>query len=290
MNTLLQRQAVQVDGTSFDAVVLGDGRPTVVFVNGLGSPLEEWSLVAPTVAEQCRVVCYDRRQPPPRGPVPTHDAAQITADLRQLLTALGITGPLVLVGHSWGGAVIRRYAHEHPAEVVGMVLVDASHEAIKGMIPARPRATRALYVSTTLMLRVGPVRRRLLGTLGFDRLPPDVMSVVNDLRWVADGRTSRAEFAGIGPSLRDLASTAPDLPPVPIRVLLAGGRGDWTAKLGAKQLASIRAVWEQATRGRSGVTLDVVPDSGHYISLDQPQAVIDAIDDVIGQVSLSHAG
>lgn len=281
---LPQRQRVEMDGFALDTVVLGDGAVTVVFVNGLGSPLEEWALVAPPIAGRCKVVCYDRRQAPDSGRLPTYDATQISADLHQLLDALSVTGPLVLVGHSWGGAVIRRYAFDFPDHVAGMVFVDASHESLKSMSHP-PRITGPLYAVSTSMLRVGPLRRRLLRSLGFDKLPADALTHMADLPWLVNGRTSRAEMAGIGPSLRELGRVAPDLPEVPTRVLLAAGRGDWVAKLGAKQLGTIRVAWEQAVAGRSDITLQPVPGSGHYISLDQPQAVIDAIDDVVREVS-----
>lgn len=284
-DSVLHRQPVNIGGVALDAVVLGDGRPTVVFVNGLGSPLEEWALVAPRIAASCRVVCYDRRPVPPAGRVPTHTAEQSAADLHQLLSALQVPGQVVLVGHSWGGAVIRRYAYDHPDDVAGLVFVDASHEGMKAMIPKRPRAALALYTSTTLALRIGPLRRRLLRSLGFDRLPAAAQATVDGLRWVADGRTGRAEYAGIGPSLRELGRIAPHLPQVPTRVLLAAGRPGLASKLGARQTATVRDVWEQAVAGRSEITLDSIADSGHYISLDQPQAVVDAIEDVVARVS-----
>lgn len=276
---LLTRESVDANGVSLEAVALGDGPPTVVFVNGLGAPLEEWALVAPQVAERCRVICYDRRVPPRTGPVPAHDTSLIVGDLHELLRALNVTGPLVLVGHSWGGAVIRRYCAEHAADVVGLVYVDATHENIKGMKPTR--FSRALYSGSTAMLRVGLIRRRMLRSLGFERLSQDAWSSVDELAWLAEGRVSLAEYAGIGPSLQELAATAPELHRVPSRVLLAAGRPGLMTKLAARQIAAIRAVWEQAVSGRDDITLQVVADSGHYISLDQPQAVIDAIDDVL---------
>jgi pimeloyl-ACP methyl ester carboxylesterase len=274
---------VDVGGTAFQAVVLGDGRPTVVFVNGLGSPLEEWALVAPAVAQHQRVVCYDRRPAPDKGAVVAHEAAHMAADLRGLLDSLDVTGPLVLVGHSWGGSVIRRFAHEHPSDVAGLVFVDASHERIKGMMPTR--FSRVLYTTSTAILRIGPVRRRLLKTLGFGQLPPADLNAVNGLTWLASGRTSLAEYGGMGPSLRELAQVAPELPAVPTRVLVAGGRPGLTTKLGAKQMAGIRAVWEQAVAGREEVSLSVVPGAGHYISLDDPQAVIAAVEAVVAEVA-----
>jgi len=281
---LLPRQPTQAGDVALDAVVLGDGPLTVVFANGMGSPLEEWALVAPTVAQSCRVVCYDRRPAPPGGPLPTHDAAQMAADLRHLLDALRVTGPLVLVGHSWGGVVVRRFAVDHADDVAGMVFVDATHENIKGMVPTR--ATTALYGFSQLFLQVGLIRRRLLRSLGFGRLGPVESTIVDNLPWPAMSRTSRAEYGGTGPSCQELARIAPDLPHVPTRILLAGGRG-LTAKLGAKQLAGIRTVWQSAAAGVSEATVQSVPDSGHYIPLDQPQAVIDAIDDVVSRVSVA---
>ena len=279
----LQRQPVDVDGVSFDTVVLGDGPITVVFVNGMGTPLEEWALVAPMIAEHARVICYDRRQAPQRGRVPTYSAAASAADLHHLLHALAVTGPLVLVGHSWGGAVIRRYAFDHPDNVAGMVYVDASHESLKAMA-SPPPGTAALYTATTLVLRAGPIRRRLLRSLGFGHLPATALATVESLAWLADGRTGRAEMAGIAPSLRELSRLAPDLPDVPTQVLLAAGRPTFTTKLGARQLAKVRRAWEGAVAGRGDVTLQIVPDSGHYVPLDKPQAVIDAITTVVGQV------
>jgi pimeloyl-ACP methyl ester carboxylesterase len=284
---LLQRQPVEVDGVVLDTVVLGEGPVTVVLVNGLGSPLEEWSLVAPAIAERSRVLCYDRRPAPSRGRIPMHDAVVSVQDLHGLLAALDISGPLVLVGHSWGGAVIRHYAASYPDEVKGMVFVDASHEKIKGMMPNR--FSGVLYTTSSTMLRIGPLRRRLLRSLGFEHLPPTEQAFVGDLGWVAAGRTSRAEYAGIGTSLQQLLDLAPALPPVPTRVLLAGGRPGLVSKLAVKQIASIRAVWENAVAGRDDIVLSSVTGAGHYISLDRPQAVIDAIDEVVDLVALQQA-
>jgi pimeloyl-ACP methyl ester carboxylesterase len=54
--------------------------------------------------------------------------AEDNADLRALLKAPDITGPLVLVGHSMGALLVRRYTHHYPEDIVGMVLVGPTHE------------------------------------------------------------------------------------------------------------------------------------------------------------------
>ena len=277
---VLQKESVTVGEATFNAVVLGEGQPTVVLINGLGTSLEEWTLVAPAVAKRARVVSYDRRDAPSDGPIPRHNGTEIVQDLHDLLSALGIDGPLVLVGHSWGGALARLYAATYPTDVVGLVLVDATHENIRGMIPNA--TTETIYGISTFAFRVGPLRRVLLRSLGFDQLPATEAVAVERQSWRLQTRTARAEYSGIAETLRELRSTAPALPNVPTRVLVAGGRG-LAAKVGAKQLKAIRAVWEKAVEGRDAVILRSVPDSGHYISLEQPNAVIDAIEEILNE-------
>jgi pimeloyl-ACP methyl ester carboxylesterase len=53
---------------------------------------------------------------------------QDNADLHALLTAANVAGPYVLVGHSMGALLVRRYALHYPDGVVGMVLVGPTHE------------------------------------------------------------------------------------------------------------------------------------------------------------------
>ena len=60
----------------------------------------------------------------PRGP----DA--IISDLHLLLANARIAPPYILVGHSVGGMFMRLFASRYPQEVVGMVLVDSSHEGL----------------------------------------------------------------------------------------------------------------------------------------------------------------
>ena len=99
-------------------------------------PGSDQTAVLPGVATFTRVCAYDRPGtllPPDRrsrsDPVPMpRTAADAVDDLHALLSAAGVPGPYVLVGHSLGGIIVRLYAATYPDEVVGLVLVDASHE------------------------------------------------------------------------------------------------------------------------------------------------------------------
>ena len=83
-------------------------------------------MVQPEVSKFARVCCA-RYGWTDSGPEP-RSTLQIAHELKQLLRASRERGPYVLVGHSMGGYDIRAYTSQYPDDVVGMVLVDASHE------------------------------------------------------------------------------------------------------------------------------------------------------------------
>jgi pimeloyl-ACP methyl ester carboxylesterase len=107
----------------------GTGSPTVVVENGGAAFSFDWELVQPEIARLTRICTYDRAGYAWSDPGPEFDTFdQTTNDLHLLLTNAGIRGPYVLVGHSLGGMLIRFYQTKYPNDVVGIVLVDSSHE------------------------------------------------------------------------------------------------------------------------------------------------------------------
>jgi pimeloyl-ACP methyl ester carboxylesterase len=109
---------------------IGKGSPTVILEAGGGSPGRVWHLVQEKVAEFTRVCSYDRPgfgwSDPASGPLSSEQMADI---LHQLLETANVPGPYVMVGHSAGGVLIREFTQKYPSEVIGMVLVDSSHES-----------------------------------------------------------------------------------------------------------------------------------------------------------------
>lgn len=104
--------------------------PTVVFEAGLNQGAETWDKVKPETAEFARACVYDRAGlgKSDVSPQPLKTSLQIVNDLHILLEKSGVNPPFVLVGHSFGGLIVRLFAAKYPAEVAGMVLVDAVHE------------------------------------------------------------------------------------------------------------------------------------------------------------------
>jgi pimeloyl-ACP methyl ester carboxylesterase len=121
---------VEVEGHPIRVVIAGldtrDPRqPAVVFESGAGTVVRRWDPILPSVASFAPVVAYDRSgigESPWNSLDPTPQ--QVATTLRSLLSELGVAPPYVLVGHSWGGPLIRYFAGMYPDEVVGMVYID----------------------------------------------------------------------------------------------------------------------------------------------------------------------
>jgi pimeloyl-ACP methyl ester carboxylesterase len=106
----------------------GEGSPAVILDSGLGDSYVSWRKVQPQVAKFARVCSYDRAGIGYSDASSRPRTSQVMAEeLHALLQAAGVAPPYVLVGHSMGGYDVRLYTSLHRSEVAGMVLVDASH-------------------------------------------------------------------------------------------------------------------------------------------------------------------
>src|SRR5687767_9865804 len=133
------RSRVDIGGRSLFISCTGTGTPTVVLEAGSGNTADTWVSVQPEVARFTRVCSYDRAGLGQSDPAPTgvRTVQDSVDDLHALLGAAAISGPVVLVGHSLGGLIVRLYASQYPDEVAGAVLVD-------GMPPDLPASGLAL--------------------------------------------------------------------------------------------------------------------------------------------------
>lgn len=113
------------DGRELNVFCIGEGAPTVLFEQGGEGNIANWKFVQPAISALTRACFYDRAgfgySDPPQEPV---TALSVTDDLRSLLEAEHIEGPLIIVGHSIGGFYATVYASRFPEDVAGLVLVD----------------------------------------------------------------------------------------------------------------------------------------------------------------------
>ena len=260
------------DGRPLHAEVAGAGAPTVVFEAGMGGSRHMWGGVVPAVAGRARTVVYDRsglgRSPVDDAP---RDLARLAADLLDVLDH--VDGPVVLVGHSWGGPIVRVAAAERPERVAGLVLVDPTDEGCAAITSEQnERRSGSASWLMPLMGRLGLVRlyvRRLAR-----QLPEPAASGLR----AEDGtrtaiRTQVAEMTGSLADLRRLEADPPTLPDVPLTVIsgLQGGRME-----GGQRPALVAAHRARADAAPQGRHVEA-PGSGHMVPFTEPEVVVDEI-------------
>jgi pimeloyl-ACP methyl ester carboxylesterase len=273
---------IDIGVAQLEAVVAGDGPVAVVFESGLGTTLESWDAVASSLAVRTRTVCYNRRRAAASGTVAPRTSGDMVSDLRALLAGLAVGPPYVLVGHSWGGVVARTFAHAYPADVAGLVLVDATHEVVDSrgfaLLPI-------MYGVMGMAARFGAGRRWLLAQICPPSASPAYRALVEQRvrdrsQWRISLRTARAEGAGIRASLAALTRDCPELPAVPVYVLTAGGvRGP-----NLKQVQRVHAAWKAMVERAPNASYTNVPNGGHQMPIEVPGAVIAAVTDVLDRV------
>ncbi len=226
------------------------------------------------IAAFARVCIYDRAglgwsdaDPSPR----THDA--MVDDLHRLIKAKRLPTPLVLVGHSMGGLLVRRYAERHPRDVQAVVLLDATPEghlytpageAERGALVARITAGLAQAkpgVPVVAMPASTPAQTQLAFT-------PEVLAAVRE-EYAAIDRTPAA-MRGPG-GYGTLGST-------PLFVVRRG-------KVASPPSASDeqwRILQESLLGLSSKSTMIVAEGAGHMFVYEQPAIAVSAVRRALG--------
>lgn len=104
------------------------GSAIVVFENGLNGKMYWWNKILPAISKDATTFAYNRPGYGSSDTVTTpRDGLHIVDELRLLLISNGLKPPYILVGHSLGGLYMQLFARRHPEEVTGLVLVDSTH-------------------------------------------------------------------------------------------------------------------------------------------------------------------
>lgn len=254
----------------------GVGSPTVIFDSGLGSSSLDWSRVQPQVASFTRACSYDRAGYgwSDAGPLP-RDSANISRELEILLGNGSVPAPYLLVGHSLGGMNVRLFTHNNPGKVVGLVLIDSSHEDQFRRFEQADVGASAPNGSSFIVANAFEVP---------NALPDDIVGIA---RSFAVSRSSMQAFRSELQHLRASAKQLQDVPMLPdIPVVVISHRVDQT--MGSDRYAKRARIWmdmqaelaDRATRGKHVVAAT----EDHYVHLSQPQLVVDTIKDVIDQL------
>lgn len=291
-------ERLDVGGHRLHLDCAGHGPPAVVFEAGLNEFSVQWMGVQREVAKFARACAYDRAGLgwSDAGPMPRSGAAMVK-ELHELLERAGVGKPLVLVGHSFGGLLVRQYAHAYSGEAIGLVLVDATHQDYLERIPqVRPLVAGAAeqFRSLAWMERLG------LMALSPESIPPRGLSGEALARYRAVLATkgffeaAAAETAAFESNLAAARATPLSVPGDARLVVLSRGRADPLPGLSEadnrrfeEQWRELQAELPKLSRSARAVS---ATRSGHDIQLTQPELVVEAIRSVIGDGSASGTG
>lgn len=242
---------VDIGAGQLHAVQAGEGPYTVVFESGFASDLSVWRKVAPEVAGKSRVLVYSRAGAG-KSPARAHalTIAQSSAELSELLAKRQIKPPYILVGHSYGGFLIRYFAANHPEQVAGMVFVDPADEGLE-----------------TVLRAIDPARVRQDQQALRDSMPPQARGDLQMIQKLLDD--------GKLPAMPAL----PDVPTVLLTSVRARAGSEFYQE--TPEVVKIKRARHAdfLTQFSSGAHV-FTPNSGHNIQQQEPALVVAAIEQV----------
>ena len=301
---------MDVGGHRLHLYCLGEGSPAVIFDAALGASSLSWSLVQPEVARLTRACAYDRAGFgwSDAGPLP-RTAGRIADELYALLRS-DARPPYILVGHSYGGLVMRLVAARHPEVVAGLVLVDPAHpeewldpgESERRQIERGARVCRhgaraarlgiARAVASLVSLGALAPARALVSLVSggaFTRSDEMILAPIWKLPPAARQSLRRIWtepkfFEALGSQIESIGESAAEardadlstLETLPLVVVSAADSSESRQHL--HETIARRSSRGRVLRARS---------SGHWVPLDEPAVVVDAVAQVL---EMCHRG
>jgi pimeloyl-ACP methyl ester carboxylesterase len=271
---------VDLGGRNLYLECQGEGGPTVLLLTGYRTSGMYWTddllhpdaprqMVMPGVAKATRVCTYDRPGTyanigddlyPSRSDAidQPRTAVEVIAELHALLQAAEIPGPYILAGHSLGGFFARLYAATYPDDVVGLVLVDSYSERLEDeMTPEQYAALREF--------NQGGGTDTVMDVPGYGD--------VETLPWGGDNDVVRA------------AVNASPLQPMPLAVLGHGIPFPVPDDMPGFTPGELEEILQATNRWLATLVPDgrfwLASESGHDIHQDQPELVVEAIQEVL---------
>lgn len=304
---------VDIGGYRLHLNCTGKSGPTIVLIAGAGDFSFDWDLVQRDVTRFARVCSYDRSGlawsdpgPPPRT------MKQEAHELRMLLRAARIQAPYVLVGHSIGGLITRVYAEQYPDEVLGIVLVDSTHEdttlMYQGKLVRVREGAKGIAVPNVQTMQSSPPKpptaedikqfefnQKMFGAPKteppFDKLSASTQAMRLWFRSQPPRAAAGSDFWAeeLQAMYVARAKTPYQLGDKPLVVLLAKpDAGNPPPGISADEWKRINEEKRQQKVGLANLSrnskLIVAESSGHHIQLDEPRVVADAIRLVVDAV------
>ena len=289
---------ISIDGRQLHFYAQGNGAPAVILESGIAASSLTWAHVQPLLAKFTCAVSYDRpglawSELPSAAPT----LERMTKTLASLLDKAQIPPPYVLVGHSFGGLLVRAFAQERPDQVTGLVLVDpvsvetwaqcsdlnkrrlargvklsrrgawlARLGVVRLALAAAARRNRRLttVIAKTSAGAAMPFLTRLVGEI--QKLPAEVLPAVRSHWSRAKAFQAMAAYLEALPQCAGIASKIIISPEIPVTILSAANATP----------AEIQEREEWVHQSKRGQHLQI-ENTGHWLHLERPEMVAEAV-------------
>lgn len=279
----------EIDGRRIFVHRSGSGGPAVVFLPGASAVGLDYFGVQQQVSQFTTAVVYDRGGTGYSDSLPLpRTATEVAMELHELLRAQHIAGPYVLAPHSLGAFYAHRFAQLYPHDVAGFVWLDGLHRDWDNFMPPAMRLAEAEQLGPGLeqLEQLRPALREMHAELYAD-YPEHVRQPLIDARvsrdWMHAGIAERGGLAEVvtelqaGPGLPDVPAVAisvlgidPSLDPMTLQEM-----HDGRTKMDAALVSTV-------THGEQRILTDTFH---HRLCFDRPDAVVQAIRDVIDRAA-----
>jgi pimeloyl-ACP methyl ester carboxylesterase len=263
---------------------IGTGSPTVVMISGGGTPAVALYPAQIQIAKFTRVCSYDRAGLGWSEPATKlMDLAAVVAEMEELLTTMGVTGPIVLAPQSFGGLIALSYAAKNPDRVAGAVFIDASEpELYFRAIPPTVAEFERKDMLWQIAWRLGIIRAGIpyAAPDWIKDWPPEIKAqfFVVWSRSMAGYTSDFADVATLTPRSQIPVASVNSFGNKPVIVLRHGRTDEWS-------LAATEADWPAAqmklAKLSSAGRLIVAKNNGHPIAEENPELVASSVKTVV---------
>lgn len=277
---------VDVGGWRLHLVCIGKGAPTVLFESSGFDNAVSFTKARERIATRTTVCSYDRRGRGWSDPAPGETtAASLASDLGVLQDRAKLQWPFVMVASSIGGVTAEMFARTYPERVAGLVYADASNGRVAARLASRSGSVTAAACTAAALAQLGVIRLLDPFALGTDTEGARRSAAVTygAKPWWAICAMAR----GLAETARQFERAPPLRADIPLIALSASSTKEMMPPFAARLVDAeqIRAELEESHRQFAKTSSRgewrKVPDSTHLIAGSQPDAVADAVFDVL---------
>jgi len=246
---------VEIQGKQQHVLTLGKGQPVIVFINGGGSDLKDFDFVQKEISKITKTISYDKLG---IGKSELTDSQRtlenVSAELKELLEKEGINDvPMIFVGHSMGGYVARYYLHRYPKNLEGIIMIDPGSEFLEDEFK-KVQTEREIMISDS--------------------------TLAAQIKLIPKGFQMEVNAYPLHDSILKTFSIKTDIP----ITLLESNKVDGDDPTEKKIIEIQKRLYRDFQRKVPQLKLISTKKSGHFIQLEEPDLVINAIKNMIRKV------